>query len=455
MILGSVPNVADQRALYDLVKERERGGKRLTNETLEELIRMNQRTSTKTESNETDGQTNLFGAEEMTRSLLPEKAEVSTYVRKQLAAEKKLFGAVSTDAAAQRLGEAGNVIQASENKAQFERTNQGVSLYDKLSTKAGPIDSLLDQAARSLADGENPNEVKQRAYRQIRDHLTAQVRQLSGVPQGSSGRAEGLGGEGPRQAGAGQPSAAGPSGHPAEVAPANARYPLKLGDVGAVRVTPQGEAFTEKSDSMGRPVAQRTEEGRWIIASDGAPVLPKYADELEQGYQESRRHLPIEELPRTAAVRAHPEAEEMRRRPARQEGPGLWDQPEPAAEEPKPTAKAAGDPLTVEEFSRQAAQAEQEHRRSNPALGDTLTKQFKFGKSPAPKGGVAATSSPARCPRCHELDWRAGKLPDIGQALNDAMIEIQVRELREVVSMVEARIAELLARKGKAPEAGV
>jgi hypothetical protein len=54
----------------------------------------------------------MFGAEEMTRSLLPEKATVSDYVRKQLAGERRLFGAVSSQAAAEKLGETGNVIKA-------------------------------------------------------------------------------------------------------------------------------------------------------------------------------------------------------------------------------------------------------------------------------------------------------------------------------------------------------
>ena len=39
--------------------------------------------------------------------------------------------------------------------------------------------------------------------------------------------------------------------------------------------------------------------------------------------------------------------------------------------------------------------------------------------------------------------------PPLGQALNDAAIDIQVAELRRVIATLEARIAELLAAKGK------
>src|ERR1035437_8947106 len=199
VIGAGVPDPVDQQSLYDLVKQREKGGKRLTNDQIGELIRLTNEAPKQTET-----QDSLFGSEEMTRSLLPEKAEVSDYIRKHLATEKKLFGVVGTQAAAERLGESGNVIKAGENKAQSEATNQGMLLYDKLSSKAGPISDALDKAARSIAEGESTHEVKQRAYRAIRDQLTTQVRQLSGVPQVNGRGTEGLGSQGPLQAGRGQ-----------------------------------------------------------------------------------------------------------------------------------------------------------------------------------------------------------------------------------------------------------
>jgi hypothetical protein len=198
-VIGEVSNHADQQALYKLIQDRERGGKRLTNDQIGELIRLNNRTATVAET-----QGGLFGEEETTRSLLPEKAEISDYVRKQLATEKKLFGAVSSQAAAERLGEAGSVIKAGENAETAQRANQGILLYDKLSSTAGPIDGILDRAAQQLANGENANDAKRQAYRAIRDTLAQQIRQLTGVPEGSLRGPEGHGGEGPRQTGSGQ-----------------------------------------------------------------------------------------------------------------------------------------------------------------------------------------------------------------------------------------------------------
>jgi len=204
VIGAGVPNHADQQALYDLMRQREQGGKRLTNDQLGELIRLNQRTSTVTERPEDEVQTSMFGEEEMTRSLLPEKAEISDYVRKQLAAEKKLFGTVAAAPAAERLTEAGNIVLTTQNAQIAERANQGILLYDRLSTSVGPIDSILDQSAKSLAGGESAHEVKQSAYRQVRNLLAAQVRKLTGVPQGHDRGVKGLGEQGPRQAGPGE-----------------------------------------------------------------------------------------------------------------------------------------------------------------------------------------------------------------------------------------------------------
>jgi hypothetical protein len=55
-----------------------------------------------------------------------------------------------------------NVNKTGENARERESANQDVLLYDKLSTKSGPIAQTLDRAAQSIADGENGNDVKQR-----------------------------------------------------------------------------------------------------------------------------------------------------------------------------------------------------------------------------------------------------------------------------------------------------
>ena len=161
VIGAGVPNHADQAALYTLMRQREANGKRLTDDQVGELVRMNQRTSTVTQNSGDDAQGGLFGVEEMTRSLLPEKAIVSDYVRKQLGAEKKLFGAVSTQAAADRLGE-----PATSSRPALMRKRPRMLMPARNCTissvpRPGPIDGVLDRAAQALAKGENANDIKQ------------------------------------------------------------------------------------------------------------------------------------------------------------------------------------------------------------------------------------------------------------------------------------------------------
>jgi hypothetical protein len=87
---------------------------------------------------------------------------------------------VSSQAAAETLGGAGNVIMSGENAKVAEAANQGLALYDKLSTSVGPIEDALNKAAQSLADGEKESAVRQRAYTEIRAHLREQVEALAG-----------------------------------------------------------------------------------------------------------------------------------------------------------------------------------------------------------------------------------------------------------------------------------
>jgi hypothetical protein len=196
-ILGQLENPQQQLAVYDLLKQRERAGKRLTNDQVAELIRLQA-----PERQET--QEGLFGAEEMTRSLLPEKAEVSEYVRKQLGSERKLFSAVGTQAAAEKLGETGNVIRAEENANRAQGASQAQLLYDKYSTVSGSVSTALDRAAERLANGEDANAVKRDAYREIRQFLRTESDRLTGVPQGNDRGVEGRLQSGGGEAGGGE-----------------------------------------------------------------------------------------------------------------------------------------------------------------------------------------------------------------------------------------------------------
>ncbi len=193
----------DQRALASMLADREKSGRRVTNDQLSEMIRLTNEAPKQTET-----QDSLFGSAEMTRSLIPEKAEVSDYVRSRLGREKRLFQTVGTEGAAAQLGETGNVIRADVNRERAGDTGAALAIYDKLSASAGPVADALDRAATALANGENGNAVKERSYGEIRQQLIEQARRLQGgsatpAVVGSAGAAE-LGTAGPRETGEGQ-----------------------------------------------------------------------------------------------------------------------------------------------------------------------------------------------------------------------------------------------------------
>lgn len=192
-----LPDHADQAAFYDALEAREKGGKRATNSQIEEMIRLTPPATTET-------QESLFGAQEMSRSLIPEKAEVSDYVRRQLGQDKKLFQNVASDAAATKLAGQGNVIQADANAQVAQRTGQAQALYDKLSTSTGHVNDALDLAAAAIAKGEDANVVKQRAYGQIKEGLLQQAASLAGQGQAAAVRTNGNAPGRPGEAGTGQ-----------------------------------------------------------------------------------------------------------------------------------------------------------------------------------------------------------------------------------------------------------
>jgi hypothetical protein len=159
---------AQQEAIVKLINKKEAAtGKHISDRVVAELGRMVKGAGEHTETQDT-----LFGVQSMTRNLALEKAEVSDYIRKQTASEKKLFTTVGTEATAQRLGKVGNVITAEENAKIAQQAAQAQELYDRLSVRAGDINDILNRAADELANGENPNAVKQRAYEATRAALS-------------------------------------------------------------------------------------------------------------------------------------------------------------------------------------------------------------------------------------------------------------------------------------------
>ena len=162
----AAPEVEQQEALLKLIGRAEAKGKRVSDDTIEELGRMVRGAETHTATQNT-----LFGAQEQTRNLALEKAEVSSYIRETLGRERRLFSHVSDEGRAQQLGAAGNLIKAKTNAGIAERAGQAQELYDRLSTRVGAVNGILDRAAAKLAKGDDSNVVKREAYDATRTAL--------------------------------------------------------------------------------------------------------------------------------------------------------------------------------------------------------------------------------------------------------------------------------------------
>lgn len=174
-------NPATQEAILKMIEKAEGKGKSITDATVEELARFAGGAGEHTETT-----ASLFGDQERTQNLALEKAEVSGYIKGQLKTEKRVFGSVASPAKAETLARAGNKIEAGKNAAIATGADQALAVYDKLSSRTGVIDDILNRASEALANDDKPQEVKRAAYEAVR----AAVSQTLGEPEGS--RASGI-----------------------------------------------------------------------------------------------------------------------------------------------------------------------------------------------------------------------------------------------------------------------
>jgi hypothetical protein len=214
----------DQNAALDLMQRAEHSGKELTDQQFAELVRRVKGAERNVEESQ-----NLFGTTETSQNLALEETRVSDFIRKKLGQDKKLFGAVGNQSAADRLGGAGNVINAEQNARIANEANQALAVYDKLSLRAGPIDDAIRAAAKSIAKGGPENAIKDQAYSFIRKALSDT---LAGKEDGGS--------RGIQESSSGGSLETGPSGkNPADAAPAGIGEKLKQlwnDDTGALKL---------------------------------------------------------------------------------------------------------------------------------------------------------------------------------------------------------------------------
>jgi ParB-like chromosome segregation protein Spo0J/2'-5' RNA ligase len=174
---------AQQAAILKQIDRMERKGQKVSDSRIREFIRLADQSEKRTEET-----TSLFGTEQVERSLLWEKSAVSEYVQDQLKKDKRLFGFVAKEGRATELARAGNKIDVEKSKEISTGAAQAEEVYNKLSARGGPIASILDEAARKLADGESAGEVKSDAYQRIRAEVS---KTLQGSERAGAERSEG------------------------------------------------------------------------------------------------------------------------------------------------------------------------------------------------------------------------------------------------------------------------
>lgn len=177
---------AEQKAILNLVDKKEARGQKISDGVLSELIRF-----VKESGREKETTTDLFGSQEITKSLALEKAEISDYIRQQLSKDRKLFGFVSKEGRAEDLARAGNKIEVEKSKEFSTSAQQAEEIYNRLSSRGGEIADILDEAARRLADREDVAGVKSDAYRRIREAVR---RALEGAAAERASGREGISG---------------------------------------------------------------------------------------------------------------------------------------------------------------------------------------------------------------------------------------------------------------------
>jgi hypothetical protein len=169
--IGDASTVAaDQEAILKDIARKEKKGQTITPDQIRESARLVRSAPSFNHTTQ-----DLFGEHNETANLFIEMGEVSDYIQKRLASEKRAFGSVAKEGTGKLLERTGNKTNPSGNAAEAVKLAQQRELYTKRSTQAGPIHNALQEAAERLAEGDDPNEVKQETYDEIRDHLAEEL----------------------------------------------------------------------------------------------------------------------------------------------------------------------------------------------------------------------------------------------------------------------------------------
>jgi hypothetical protein len=178
LIGRELPEPAHQLGLVQLLDHHEQKGKFLADAEVVELIRQVRHAGTAQAA-----QVDLFGTHLLTNSLAVPRAQLGSYVRRRLAADKRTFGFVGRSDRAAVLETEGNEIKVAANSRRSLAAAQMLEMFDKLWTHPGPVSDAMTRGARQLAEGHFPDDVKIDAYQAIVPVLVASLRGVTPAPQ--------------------------------------------------------------------------------------------------------------------------------------------------------------------------------------------------------------------------------------------------------------------------------
>lgn len=159
VIIGDLIESHDQQlALLELI-ERESRNRRINNELIRELAE-----SVLASENNSTEQCTLFGMEVIKQSLAIEKAELQAYIKRKLAREKRLFSTVSTARNSKDLARGNNYIDSDTSQKIATDAEVALRVFDALKNVQGPLNTALNDAAKSISIGEDSDTIKARLY---------------------------------------------------------------------------------------------------------------------------------------------------------------------------------------------------------------------------------------------------------------------------------------------------
>jgi hypothetical protein len=153
-----------QRDLVELADKKAKG-KNIADEVLQELVDGVKASSTQAASQ--GGLFDILGVDSGVKSTAIERASLAAGIRKQLSRDKKLFGLVARNKAAQDLARAGNTINRDASKEISDNAGIALGAFDLLKNQSGPIARELSAAADRVAAGENATVVQKEIYSKI------------------------------------------------------------------------------------------------------------------------------------------------------------------------------------------------------------------------------------------------------------------------------------------------